>query len=87
MQINEQDKDVESQRRRHDADSGNEGSSDEMLQKENLIDPGNEHHHESAGTDSPAANDADAGSDATGTTGPEPGEGTNDAPAVSGEDA
>ena len=32
-------------RRRHDADSGNDSSLNEILQKEIRIDPGNEHHH------------------------------------------
>jgi hypothetical protein len=36
---------IENRRRRHDADSGNDGSSNEILQKEKQIDPGNEHHH------------------------------------------
>ena len=35
----------ESQRQKLDSDNSNDDSSDEMLQKENLIDPGNEHHH------------------------------------------
>ena len=74
---------VESRRRRHDADSGNDGSSIEMLQMEKRIDPGNEHHHRTDADDkifdddidrSPRY-DADAGGDASGTVGPEPGEG------------
>ena len=39
------DESVENRRRRHDADSGNDGSTNEILQKEIRIDPGNEHHH------------------------------------------
>ena len=33
---------IEDPRRRHDADSGNDGSSNEMLADERQIDPGNE---------------------------------------------
>jgi hypothetical protein len=74
---------TESRQRRHDADSGNDGSSNEMLQKEMRIDPGNEHHRRTDADDkifdddidrSPKY-DADAGGDGTGTTGPEPDEG------------
>lgn len=54
----------ESRRQKHDADSGNEDFN-EMLQKEKLIDPGNEHHQ----------TDADSGGDTSGTVGPKPGEG------------
>ena len=54
----------ESRRQKHDADSGN-GDFNDMLQKEKLIDPGNEHHH----------TDADPGGDASGTVDPEPAEG------------
>jgi len=48
-----------------------------MLQKENLIDPGNEHNHlkdQQSRTDDYHSKkvDADAGSDATGTTGSKP---------------
>lgn len=75
----------ESLKQKHDADSGNDGSSNEILQKENLIDPGNEHHHSKGNIKHPSKHDADSGSDATGTTGPEPGEGENDAPDTSGE--
>lgn len=94
MQNNEQNSaqvDEESRRLKHDAESGNDGFSNDMLQKEGLIDPGNEHHHtDDDGTDSnihdrTLKHDADAGGDATGTTGPEPGEGENDEPDSSGE--
>ena len=63
---------------RHDADSGNDGSTNEMLQKEIRIDPGNEHHHRTDADDkifdedidrSPRY-DADAGNDKTGTKPP-----------------
>ncbi|MDB5199778.1 MAG: hypothetical protein JWO92_1741 [Chitinophagaceae bacterium] len=62
-------------RPRHDADSGND-SSNEMLQHEKLIDPGNEHSHHS-GIEKDTANenskfDADAGGDGTGTMGSKP---------------
>jgi hypothetical protein len=64
--------DVEEARRRHDADSGND-STNEMLQKEKLIDPGNEHthraHEENERTEK---HDADAGGDGTGTMGSKP---------------
>ncbi len=85
---------IEDRRRRHDADSGNDGSSNEILQNEKRLDPGNEHHHRTDADDkvfdenidrSPRY-DADAGGDGTGSTGPEPGEGQNDAPDTSGED-
>ena len=64
-------------RNKHDADSGNEGSTNEMLQKENLIDPGNEHNHLKGSQNRdedyrPGKFDAEAGSDATGTTGTKP---------------
>jgi hypothetical protein len=64
----------EDTRRKHDADSGND-SSNQMLQHEKLIDPGNEHsHHE--GSDSSendrSKHDADAGGDGTGTMGSKP---------------
>ena len=74
------DESTENRRRRHDADSGNDGSTNEILQKEIRIDPGNEHHHRTDADDkifdddidrSPRY-DADAGGDATGTVGPEP---------------
>ena len=85
---------VDSRRRRHDADSGKDGPSNEMLHHEKQIDPGNEHHHRSDADDTTFDSDidrspkyeADAGGDGTGTTGPEPGEGKNDEPDTSGED-
>jgi hypothetical protein len=89
------EEDIESRRRRHDADSGNDGSTIEMLQNENRLDPGNEHHHHRTDADDSifdddidrtAKYDADAGGDGTGTTGPEPGEGKNDQPDTTGED-
>lgn len=58
-------------RSKHDADSGND-SSNELLQKEKLIDPGNEHsHHTGHERDSAAdtKHDADSGGDGTGTVG------------------
>jgi hypothetical protein len=64
----------ESNRNKHDADSGND-STNQMLQQENLIDPGNEHNHlrHSHKEDERREKlDADAGSDATGSTGPKP---------------
>lgn len=67
----------EEKRRKYDADSGNDGSTNEMLQHEKLIDPGNEHRHhfdESTfenDTVSPKF-DADAGGDGTGTVGKKP---------------
>src|SRR5688572_7278108 len=67
-------------RNKRDAESGNDGSTNQMLQQENLIDPGNEHNH----LREPATNrtddyrskkfDADAGGDGTGTMGSKPGE-------------
>ncbi len=84
------DEDLETRRKKHDADSGSDGTSDEMLQKENLIDPGNEHHHKidtgKRDTTGSARHDADAGGDASGTVGREPGESKNDEPDTSGED-
>ena len=71
---------VENRRHRHDADSGNDGSSNEMLQKEMRIDTANEHPHRTDADDkifdddidrSPRF-DADAGGDASGSVGPEP---------------
>ena len=75
----------ESRSQQHDADSGNDGSSNEILQKEKLIDPGNEHQHHDDTNEQRQRHDADAGSEATGSTGPEPGEGENDEPDTSGE--
>lgn len=70
----EKDNASEEIRSRHDADSGND-STNQMLQHEKLIDPGNEHRHDSdkehAGTDR-AKHDADAGGDGTGTFGSKP---------------
>jgi|GEM_PF-4797033 len=62
---------------KHDADSGNDGSSLWMLQKEGLIDPGNEHNHNEEWNcpqeeEHHKQLDADAGSDGTGTAGPPP---------------
>lgn len=62
---------------RHDADSGNDGSSNALLQQEELIDPGNEHRHDSIthsshGNSGNSKYDADAGGDGTGTAGPKP---------------
>lgn len=62
--------------RKHDADSGND-STNEMLQRENLIDPGNEHNHlrdeekpgEEQGNEK---RDAEAGGDGTGSVGSKP---------------
>jgi len=78
-------------RRSDDADSGNDESSNEKLQHEIRIDPGNEHHHRTDADDTIFDDDidrsprfvADAGGDPTG---PEPGEGENDEPDTSGED-
>lgn len=68
------DKSIESRRRMHGTDAGNDGSSNEIPQKEKRIDPGNEHHHRTDADDkifdddidrSPQY-DADAGGDGTG---------------------
>ena len=73
----ENEEGVENRRRRHDADSGNDGSSNEMLQKEMRIDTASEHHHRTDADDkifdddidrSPRF-DADAGGDASGSVG------------------
>ena len=59
---------------KHDADSGND-TTNEMLQKEKLIDPGNEHSHGSidhSADNSRSRHDADAGGDGTGTKGSKP---------------
>src|SRR5215212_9667487 len=70
----------ESFRNKRDADSGNDGSTNQMLQQENLIDPGNEHNHikgaETSRRDDYRSKkfDADAGGDGTGTMGSKPGE-------------
>ena len=63
-------------RRKHYADSGND-STNEILQKEKLIDPGNEHSHHTGhefnrDTQAKAKHDADAGGDGTGTMGSKP---------------
>jgi hypothetical protein len=66
--------DVEETRRKHDADSGND-STNEILQKEKLIDPGNEHTHHSnreEGAAKDPKHDADSGGDGTGTMGSKP---------------
>lgn len=67
---------LEKDRMRHDADSGNDGSSNAMLQQEELIDPGNEHTDRSVGSDEPGGrsprHDADSGGDGTGTMGSKP---------------
>ena len=83
----------ESHGQKDDADSGNDGSSNEMLQKENLIDPGNEHHHLTDAdyklfdkdVDRSPRFETDSGGDASGTVGPEPGEAGNDEPDTSGK--
>ena len=62
--------------KKSDADNGNENFYNEMLQNEKLIDPGNEHHHsDDTNVSSPSQHELDPGSEATRTTGPEPGEG------------
>jgi hypothetical protein len=84
---------VESGRRSHNEDSESEDAI-EMQQKEKRLDPGNEHHHRvdmddkifDDDIDRSPKDDADAGGDPTGTSGPEPGEGKNDEPDTSGED-
>ncbi|MEO6329194.1 MAG: hypothetical protein ABIO55_09685 [Ginsengibacter sp.] len=66
---------------KHDADNGNDITVNEILQKEKLIDPGNEHHHpDAAGNNAKLSHPADSG-----TTGPQSGEGENDEPYKSGE--
>lgn len=70
----------ESRRQKHDADSGNDGAPNEILETEKLIDPGNEHDHSDKNVDRSLKHDADSGGDATGTAGPEP------APGISDED-
>lgn len=66
-----EDDDVEETRRKHDADSGND-STNEMLQKEKKIDPGNEHTHLHNEKEELTKHDADAGADGTGTMGSKP---------------
>ena len=77
------DESTESRRRRHDADSGNDGSTNAILQQESRIDPGNEHHHTRTDADDAIFDDdidrsprydADAGGDSSGTVGNDPGE-------------
>ena len=41
----EDDLHPEDDRKKHDSDSRNDGSTNQMLQHEKLIDPGNEHSH------------------------------------------
>lgn len=67
----------EERRQKHDADSGNDGSTNAILQKEKLIDPGNEHKHkidkeDKGGENNSNKHDADAGGDGTGTMGSKP---------------
>jgi len=76
---------VEERRKKFDADAGNDGSSNQMLQQEKLIDPGNEHNHLDD-DDWDKKFDADAGTDAPGGEGHEPGEGEDEEPDTSGED-
>jgi hypothetical protein len=62
---------------KHDAQSGNDGSTIWLLEQEGLIDPGNEHNHNEEWncSEEPQYNskfDADAGGDGTGTAGPAP---------------
>ena len=64
---------IEGRRKKHHADSGNDDSFNEMLQKEIRIDPGNEHHHRTDADDKIFDDDidrsprfeADSGGDAT----------------------
>jgi hypothetical protein len=71
----EKDQDTSEERRqKNDADSGND-SSNEMLQHENLIDPGNEHRHDAdrpSDKGSENKHDADSGGDGTGSVGKKP---------------
>ena len=63
----------EERKQKRDADSGND-TTNEMLQKEREIDPGNEHNHNDAhhsGKDR-LKHDADSGGDGTGTMGSKP---------------
>lgn len=75
---NNDDNSSEDVRRKHDADSGND-TTNQILQKEKLIDPGNEHNHHADTEKGSADNnqskfDADAGGDGTGTMGSKPDE-------------
>jgi hypothetical protein len=66
---------MEGRRRRHNADNGNDGSSNETLQIEKVTGPGNGHHHRTDADDTIFDDDidrspryeADAGGDGTGT--------------------
>ena len=65
MENKERDDSSADTRAKHDADSGND-STNEMLQKEKLIDPGNEHSHHTGhefdrDRKAGAKHDADAG--------------------------
>lgn len=63
---------VEESGSKYDADSGND-STNEILQKEKLIDPGNEHTDRSGGNKANSPKyDADSGGDGTGTMGSKP---------------
>ncbi len=69
----------------HNTDRGNDGATPAMLEKESVIDVGNEHNHNADGTDDSRSKPGiDPAADATS---PEPGEGENDEPDTSGEDA
>jgi hypothetical protein len=88
----EDDLQIDDNRRKHDADSRNDGSTNEMLQQEKLIDQGNEHYHhfddkkfENDMLSSPKF-DADAGGDTTGPVGHDPGEGEDEEVDSSGEE-
>lgn len=88
MQNKERNSDLkaeESRRQKYDADSGNDDSLNDILQKEMLIDPGNEHHHSGENVNLLPQHDADSGNDSTDTTGPEPGKAENDERDVSSE--
>ncbi|MEP6616049.1 MAG: hypothetical protein ABJA57_05690 [Ginsengibacter sp.] len=83
----ENNKDAGSPGKNNDAESGNDGSTNQMLQYEKLIDPGNEHNHHFDADVTPSTKfEADAGGDGNGSVGKEPGEGENEAPDTSGED-
>ena len=72
--MEKRDNTSEETRRKHDADSGND-STNEMLQHEKLIDPGNEHSHDADkefDDSDRSKHDADAGGDGTGTMGSKP---------------
>ena len=64
----------EERKQKRDGDSGND-TTNEILQKEKLIDPGNEHNHHEGSHNSKSdrsKHDADAGADGTGTMGSKP---------------